>query len=149
MDPLSITASVIGILTAAGNVVSVLSRVKDAPKLIADILAEVKHIQIIFKVLQNFLERTTRPTSQRAALIQLDDVVVILTQTVLVFSELETLVRPLVAQEQSNGAMPKLSRWRRVTWAWQQPAALRLVNQLQQHKVSLSLMLQIIQWSGA
>jgi hypothetical protein len=67
-------------------------------------------------------------------------VVVILTQTVLVFSELETLVRPLSTQG-------RLSRWQRLSWAWQQPAALRLVNQLQQHKTSSSLMLQIIQWS--
>lgn len=149
MEPLSITASIVGILTAAGRVASILSQVKDAPRWIADLLAEVKHIQLVFKALQRFLEKASRLTPQRAALIQLDDVVVILTQTVLVFSELKTLVRLLAAHEQSNNGVVMLPGWRRVTWAWHQPTALRLVNQLQRHKASLSLMFQIIQWSVA
>jgi hypothetical protein len=139
MDPLSIIASITGILTAAANVSSILGQVKDAPESISDVLTEVNHIKIVITALQTFLDRTRRFAPQRAALIQLDDVVVILTQTVLVFSELQTLVQPLSAR--------KLSRWQRLNWTWQQPEAWRLVNQLQRNKTSLSLMLQIIQWS--
>src|SRR5271156_5750059 len=140
MDPLSIIASITGILTAAAKVSSVLGQVKDASESISAVLTEVNHIKIVFTALQKFLDRTRRFAPQRAALIQLDDVVVILTETVLVFSELEILVQPLLPQG-------RLSRWQRLNWAWQQSAALRLVNQLQRHKTSLSLMLQIIQWS--
>ena len=139
MDPLSISASIVGLLTAATKVCSVLAVVKDAPDYISEVLSEVTHMKIIFTGLQKFIDRTRALAAQRAALIQLDDVVVILLQTVLVFSELETLVMPLAAQ----GSVP---RWSRLTWAWKQTAAQRLVNQLQRHKTSLSLMLQIIQW---
>jgi hypothetical protein len=141
MDPLSIIASITGILTAAANVSNILGQVRDAPESVSAVLTEVNHIKIVFTALQKFLDRSRRFAPQRAALIQLDDVVVILTQTVLVFSELETLVLPISVQG-------RLSQWQRLTWAWQQPAALRLVNQLQRHKASLSLILQIIQWSG-
>ena len=139
MDPLSIMASVTGILTAAAKVASVLGAVKDAPNSISKVLIEVIHIKIVFSALQNFLDRTLRLAPQRAALIQLDDIVVILTQTVLVFSELETFVRPLLAHG-------RVSRWQQITWTWEQSGASRLVNQLQHHKTSLSLMLQIMQW---
>jgi hypothetical protein len=147
-DPLSISASILAILTAAGVVIKVLSEVKDAPQSVQDVCSEVRHIELVFKALQRFLDGS-KIRSHRAALIQLDDVVVILTQTVLVFSELEILVQPLSASRTKQDSMTllgKLSTWRRVTWVWQQPAATRLVNQLQRHKASLTLILQIIQW---
>jgi hypothetical protein len=136
MDPLSISASVAGLLAAAGTVISILGTVKDAPKSVSDLNTEVSHIKIVFQALQRFLEKTTAIAPQRAILLSLADVLVILSQTVLVFSEMETIVRPL----QNGGA------WSRFAWTWQQSAALRLLNQLQRHKASLSLILQIIQW---
>jgi hypothetical protein len=142
-EPLSIITSIAGILTAAARVANILGRVKDAPESISTVLVEVNHIRIVFTALQKFLDKTSCLAPQRAALIQVDDVIVILTQTVLVFSELETLVQQYSEQDIAG----RLPAWRRVTWAWQQPAVSRLVNQLHRHKTSLSLMLQIIQWS--
>lgn len=139
MDPLSIIASITGIIMAAGKVSNLLSQIKNAPTSVANILAEVDHIKIVFTALNNFINRNGRIRGARAALIQLDDIVIILTQTVLVFSELETIVTPL----SSKG---KLSGWRRLNWSRQEAAAVRLVNQLQRHKTSLSLLLQIIIW---
>ncbi|KAK3382735.1 hypothetical protein B0T24DRAFT_21788 [Lasiosphaeria ovina] len=141
MDPLSITASVAGILSAAAQVAKILGQVKDAPESIKSIVVEVNHIKIVVTALQRFIDRTIRLDPERAALIQIEDVVTILTQTVLVFSELETVVKGA-----SSSSQDAISRLRdRVTWTWQQGAALRLVGQLQQHKTSLSLLLQIIQ----
>lgn len=139
MDPLSIIASVTAILTAAAKVASVLGAIKEAPDSISKLLIEVTYIKIVFSTLQKFLNRTLQFSPQRAAFIQLDDIVVILTQTVLVFSELETFVGPLLAN-------CRVSRWQRITWTWEQSGVSRLVNQLQHHKTSLSLMLQIMQW---
>ena len=85
MGPLSIIASVTGILTAAGKVAIILSEVTDAPESIRALHTEVDHIKPIFTTLQKFLSKTHKLPPQRAALVQLDDVVVILTQTVLVF----------------------------------------------------------------
>ncbi len=138
MDPLSIIASVAGVVTAAAGVVNVLTRITDTPGSVATLLTEVNHVRIICASLQSFLDRTLRIDPARAALIQLENVVVVLTQTVIVFSQLETIVAPLAARGGPS--------WRRLSWAWQETAAMRLVDQLQRHKTSLSLILQIIQW---
>ena len=82
----------------------------------------------------------TTVTRHRAAWIQIQDITVVLTQTVLVFSELQVLVAPLSANSQQSGIR------RRFDWSCQEPAVNRLVNQLQRRKTSLSLLLQIIQW---
>jgi len=139
MDPLSVTASITGIITAAAQVSTLLGQIKDAPTLVEAVLTEVDHIKLVFRALQNFLNRASGVTEGRAALIQLEDVVVILTQTVLVFSELETLITPL-----SNPN--KTSFLSRLTWTRVKPGVMRLVSQLERHKTSLVLLLQIIQW---
>lgn len=139
MDPLSVIASITGILAVAAKVASILTQIEGASSTISALLTEINHVKVIFTSLQNFLDRTRRINSARAALIQIEGVVTILTQTVLIFSELETVVNPLASQ-----GTP--SAWQRLTWASKETAALRLVNQLQRHKASLSLILQIIQW---
>ena len=143
MDPLSVTASVAGILKAAVEVVNIIGTLKDAPQSAQSIMIEVTHIKIIVSALQKFIGRSARLDAQRAALIQLEDVVAILTQTVLVFSELEVIMKSL----SSTGGVGPSGLRGRVVWTWQQTAALRLASQLQQHKTSLSLVLQIMQWS--
>jgi hypothetical protein len=139
MDPLNVTSSITGIIAAATQVSNLLGQIIDAPASITAVLTEVDHIRIIFLALQKFLDKATRLSGGRAALIQLEDVVVVLTQTVLVFSELELLVSPI-----SNGK--KTSYLVRFTWARIQDGVMRLVNQLQRHKTSLTLLLQIIHW---
>ncbi len=143
MDPLSVTASVAGILKAAVEVVNIVNTVKDAPESARTIMVEVTHIKIIVSSLQKFINRSARLDAQRAALIQLEDVIAILTQTVLVFSELEAIMKSLSLP----GGVGLSGLPGRVVWTWQQTAALRLAGQLQQHKTSLSLVLQIMQWS--
>ena len=140
MDPLSIAASVTGVLTAAAQVCTLLGKIRDAPKSVVAILTEIEHIQIVFRALQRFIDHTRAVSRQRAALVQLEDVTVILTQTVLVFSELETLLIPL------SGSGLHSSLRQRLAWSRQETGIQRLVNQLQRHKTSLSLLLQIIQW---
>jgi hypothetical protein len=139
MNSLNVISSITGIITVAAQVSNLLGQIKDAPTLVSAVVTEVDHIQLIFRSLQTFLDRATKVPGGRAALIQLDDVVVILTQTVLVFSELETLVSPLSKQV-------KTSYLARLTWTRVQLGVERLVNQLQRHKTSLMLLLQIIQW---
>jgi hypothetical protein len=95
MDPLSVISSISGIITAATQVVTLLSQIKDAPTLIKTVMTEVNHIGIVFRALRRFLDRAAKLPGGHVVLIQIDDVVVILTQTVLVFSELETVIIPL------------------------------------------------------
>jgi len=139
MEPLSVVASITGIVTAAAKVSGLLGQIQDAPASISALLTEVVHIKIVFKAFQTLLGRTVQIFGARAALIQLDDVVVILTKTVLVFSELQTIIAPLSSQG-------KISGWQRLNWLRHEGTVLRLVNQLQRQKASLSLLLQITQW---
>lgn len=103
-DPLSITASIVGIVAAASKVLSLLGDITDAPRSIVDLLNEVYDLRLIFCNLQSFIDRTRRFDPSRLALIQLGDLVAILTRTVITFSELESIVRPLCDRE-------KLSTW--------------------------------------
>jgi hypothetical protein len=139
MDQLQVTSSITGIIAAAMQVSKSPRQIKDAPASIIAVLTEVDHIKIIFLALQRFLDKATRLSGGRAALIQLEDVVVLLTQAVLVFSDLESLVSPI-----SNGE--KTSYPVRLTWTRIQGGVMGLVNQLQRHKTSLILLLQIVQW---
>jgi hypothetical protein len=139
MDQLQVTSSITGIIAAATQVSNLLGQIKDAPASIIAVLTEVDHIKNNFLALQRFLDKATRLSGGRAALIQLEDVVVVLTRTVLVFSDLESLVSPI-----SNGK--KTSYPARLTWTRIQGRVMRLVNQLQRHKISLTLLLQIVQW---
>jgi hypothetical protein len=50
-EPLSIIASIAGILTAAARAANILGRVKDAPESISAVLTEVNHIKIVFAAL--------------------------------------------------------------------------------------------------
>ena len=100
MEPLGIVASISAILTAAAKVSSLVMQIQDA------ILTEVDHIKIVFTAFQRFVDRNIRVSGVRAALTQVDDIIVILTQSVPVFSELQTLVAPL-----SSGGSLWLSGW--------------------------------------
>jgi hypothetical protein len=142
MEILSIAAAVAGIVNAATRVSRILAQIVDAPSSLADVLSEVNLIKLVFEALKDLIERKTTLAPGRAALIQLDTIVVVLTQTVLVFSELEARVASL-----SSEGQVKLSRWQRVLWTWKQAGASRLVNQLHRHQTTLSVILHILQWS--
>jgi hypothetical protein len=146
MDPLSVTASITGIITAAAQVSTILGQIKDAP-IVSSILTEVDHIKLVFHALQNFLDGASASTvtGGRAALIQLEDLAVILTRTVLVFSELEALIYPYLKPLPNPTPTSYLSRLT-CTTELLEPGFRRLVSQLRSHKKSLTLLLQIIQW---
>jgi hypothetical protein len=140
MDSLSVTASITGIITAAIHVSAILEQTKDAPVVLA-ILTEVDDIKRDFCALQDFLDEASASgvTGGHAALIQLEDFVVILTQTVLVFSELEVMINlnPAVLLNSTRRT------WRTLLL---EPDFRSLVSQLQSHRKSLTMLLQIIQW---
>jgi hypothetical protein len=143
MDPLSVMASVVGLMTAASNVSSVLlavkSSMKDAPQMVNHVLSEVKEVEISLSAIQKFLMGITSAPRRRIALIQLDQLIATLTEAVLTFSELEAMVTPLVSK--SNA--PTLERLR---WALKEDKVSSIMQRLQRHKSSLSLMLNIVQW---
>jgi hypothetical protein len=99
--PSNVPARSHSVLAAAGQVASVLSRIKssvsDAPSSIEQALLHVKELQACFAAVHKFIVGATpvTPASQRRlSIIEVDQLVATLTESVLTFSELEVLVTP-------------------------------------------------------
>jgi hypothetical protein len=145
MDPLSVTTSIVGLLAAAVNVsrvlTSITSSLKETPRLAHSALSEVNEFRRALESLQTFFLRVSTAPRHRTSLIQLDQLIATLTDAVVTFSDLEALIRPLTASPDSEPALRT-----RVKLTWEEDRISCLVQRLQQHKSSLSLMLNIVQW---
>jgi hypothetical protein len=141
MEALSIAASIVGILAAAGKIAETLepfvSSVKDTTNIAAKVQAEVNSSVIILSALQALLNNLSQTTAERQSLIQVDSLLITLTEGVLVFDELEHLVAQL-----GNG-----KRWsNRIQWARKRYTLDALASRMQIFKGSMTLMLSILQW---
>ncbi|KAL8643528.1 MAG: hypothetical protein Q9226_008306 [Calogaya cf. arnoldii] len=138
MDPISISASILGLLGAAAKISEVLTHfirgVKDAPNLALRTLSEVEDLKICFRQLQNFIDAEEARRRSHAALVTLDQFVVVLTHAVMTFSELEVAVEGLKPRTASiiNG---------RFRWITKENTISQLLLRLQQSKTSMSLLL--------
>lgn len=138
-DPLSVGASVVGLIAAGGRLIDIIHRMTHASETLRDIQAELTTLRPVLSGLESFIEQTQSISSTRTILIPVQDVIAIFTQIVLVHTELEAFV-----QTRSNG----ISLADRTRDALQRgdTGASRLLSQLQRHKMNLSILLQIIQW---
>ncbi len=143
MDPLSVAAGVIGVVTAAAQVSKILTTIvkntKAAPKLCASTLTEVNDFKAILTHLQTFLLGTATAPKNRASLILVEQVIVTLTGCVTTFSELDEVLKGLVTEE-------AISSLDRVKWAMKESTIAAIVQRLQTHKASITLMLTILDW---
>ncbi|KAI1108996.1 hypothetical protein F5Y14DRAFT_54881 [Nemania sp. NC0429] len=142
MDPLSVAASVVGLLAAGGKVTSLLftvvGRCKDAPTLARSILFEVADISAALGHLQNYIIDRTNVTSERGSLIMLDQLLTILTGCVTTYSDIQFILMGLNINED-------MGTFDRIKWMRQEDGLNTLVKRLQSHKSSLTLILTIIQ----
>ena len=120
--------------------ISVINRIRDAPQSLKSIKSEVSSLNIIISGLQKFVEKTASIDHSRAALIPIQDVVTVVTETVLVYDQLGSALKSW------SGDKNLKARAKNALGRGDAAAAIRLLNQLQRHKISLSLVLQIIQW---
>lgn len=134
-DLLSVNTSVLGIFIASTQIIELISRASDAPRNFKDIQVELLNLKLIMSGLQPFLNRTNTVVAARTSLVPIQDVIAVITQLVLVFSELDGVV-----QRCTSNNFILLTRRSNIA------AAGRLLDQLQRHKLSLSLILRIIQW---
>jgi len=114
MDPLSVAASVVGLLVATAKASQVLTafihNVKNAPTLAEHVLLEVSSISASLAQVQGYLTGTKSGSQARTRLLMVDQIVVTLTTCVMTFSELESILMSLnVNQPQQKRA--------RVAWA--------------------------------
>ena len=143
MDPLSVAASVVGVLGAAAKVSEVLTTfirgAKGAPALANGVLQEVSDIRVCLTQLQSFLLGTRVGARSRTALIMVEQVVVTLTSCVLTFSELEEALEPLKDRTPEQIGS-------RFAWMWKEHTLGRLCLRLNSNRQSLNLMLTILTW---
>jgi cell division control protein 24 len=139
-DPLSIAASVAGLLTTAGKICSVLSgfvgAVADAPHSARAALGAVEEVRVALEAVRGLIDTVSGLPSRRRRLVRLDYIRITFANCVLTLSELEALV----CAEGGSGPMHRLR------WAWGEKKALRLLPRLESQKASLSLMVTVLLW---
>ncbi|KPM44874.1 hypothetical protein AK830_g1594 [Neonectria ditissima] len=142
MDPLSVAASVVGLLAAGGKVTALLFAIitscKDSPDLARSIMWEVADISAALGHLQDFVGGRKAATSERGSLILLDQLLTTLTGCVTTYSDLQSMLKGLSISEDTG-------TFDRIKWMRQEGKLSSLVQRLQNHKSCLTLMLTIIQ----
>lgn len=139
-DPMSIATGVVGILNAATQLSSALINftrsAQGAPGLAREITTEINDVQAILTQMQPFILRKEILDASRASMLRVDNIVSIFGSCVLTFSELEKLLDTLKAHD-----MEIIDR---IKWARKESILLSYVQRLQNHKASLSLILNVI-----
>ncbi len=139
-DPLSIAAGVVGVLTAAAQISLILTKFTKstiaAPQQAQVVLTEVSDIGGILSHLQSHLLGQYPPNTSRTSLLKVEKVVTIVSGCVLTFSELEKLLDDLKTEN--------LDMLDCLKWARKESAIMSLIQRLQNHKASLSLVLNIL-----
>lgn len=143
MDPLSVSASVVGLLGARAQITSflftIVSNVRDAPKLAESLVTEMADIAAALGSLQSYVCNRTQVSAERGALILLEHVSTTLTGCVTTYSDLQRIIDDLnVGQD--------MSTFDKLKWSRQESKINIILQRLQNHKSSLTLMLTILQW---
>jgi hypothetical protein len=159
MDPLSLTASIAGLLGLSGQILTTLNSLytfgksaKNAVESICRLKEEVEEMNGIFCHVQLFILGTGKkqPSHNRLMMISIHHLVATLSGCVLVYSSLDKYLNEVAGITDGNAKAittgVKLV-WERVRWAaWKESDVASVLEDLQRHKMSLSLMLAIIQW---
>ncbi|KAF5639683.1 camk camkl kin4 kinase [Fusarium sp. NRRL 52700] len=142
MDPLSVSASVVGLLGAGAQITSCLwtfaTSTRDAPQLARHLVFEVADITAALGSLQAYVCGQAQAPSERGALILLEHVLTTLTGCVTTFSDLQSLMDQL-------NLSPDMGTIDKMKWARQESNIAAIVQRLQNHKSSLTLMLAVLQ----
>ena len=143
MDPLSISASIAGLCIAAVHVSHLLRNLVDnagqAPRSARNTLMETTGIYVCLNQLDSFLSGRQEATRSRRSLIMIEQVIIILTDSVSIFSELEQVLETL----KGDGPMRAIDV---VRWSLKEKTISKLLARLKESKTSLNLMLTILTW---
>ena len=141
-DPISIAASIVGLLTAAAKVSEVLESIirkaRRAPKLIHDVLGEVSSIQKCLRQVDHYLSSDFSDLGH-ARLLLVEDIRVTFSECVMVFAKLEQLLGSL------NLTQPLQASFR-ARWTLREHEIQRLLNRLKSSQAALHFMMTTITW---
>ncbi|KAF9872787.1 modin [Colletotrichum karsti] len=141
-DPLSVAASIVGILAAAGKVIEIMgpymSAVRDTPKIAVSVHSEVVNSRIVLSALHGLLDNLSTTSINRKLLVSIDDLVAVFTNGVFIFSELESSVSPM-----NLGASDRIMA--RMQWARKEGKLSAILERLHTFKETMMLLLNILQ----
>lgn len=143
MDPISVAASIVGLLGAASTIssflVTLIHTAKGAPKLAKSVLLEVNALSLCLTQLQDFLFKSRVYPRSQSRLVLVDQIVVTLTACIITFADLEKIASTTQENRPLFGSI-------KIRWALKEKTISRLLAQLQSSKTSLTLMLAILTW---
>lgn len=139
MEPLSVAASLVGLLAATTKVCSLLKAVNGASNLMQNVLSEVSDIRMSLGQLRTLLFEPEAKYRSRASLLMVEDIIVVLTRAVMTFSELEKVIEEF-KKDQSLRVVTRLKL------VLKQSTISKLLLRLQSSRASLSLMLTVLTW---
>jgi hypothetical protein len=158
MDPLSITASIAGLIGLSGQILATINSLytfgksaRNAPESISRLKTEIEDLNGVFCQVQLFILGTGKkqPSHNRLSMISVHHLVTTLSGCVLVCSNLNKYLYEVAGITDPNlkaitGVKLVLER---VRWAaWKESEVAAVLVDLQRHKLSMNLMLGIIQW---
>ena len=145
MDSLSISASVAGLLALSGTIVSVLIKLQqnidDAPDSIQSTLGIAEETGFVLQSARNLLTSLYHLNPARRRLIEIDHLIIVVTTYTITLTKLQSLIFPF-----DYDASSAASAWLRMKWLAKEDEISAVVNQLEGHKSSLSLLVNILQW---
>lgn len=143
MDLLTIPASVAGLLSVVENISSILATIapqtRQPPRLIESVTAAVKDFEITIYSLPHLLSMCVHDQTRRLGLIQLDHLMITLTEAVLTLSDLDSVITPFASSRE-------VSVWNDRQWVQKESTVLRIIEQLRRQNSALSSMLNIVHW---
>lgn len=141
MEPLTIASAVVGLIAAASRIGPLLyhfvTHTKDAPRSASQTHDEINSVTAALERLQSYLLGTSTTSIERRSLITLRNIVATLTACVTTYSDLERVVGRCVDEE---------GKFKRIKWLFNESDIAEVLQRLQGHKSSLTLMLTILQW---
>lgn len=140
MDPLSLIASITGVLAVAAKITTSLThfiqREKDAPNTTHNIVAEVSDLKICLTQLKSWIQD---PKSVNSPAISVGQIVAVGTSLVINISELEKILDFFRLEE-------PWSTVKRFRWARQEKRVNTILTRVRAARSSLNLILTILAW---
>ncbi|KAI1492988.1 hypothetical protein F5X96DRAFT_294160 [Biscogniauxia mediterranea] len=144
-DPLSIAASVAGLLGLSGAIYTQLSGIvqqyRDVPQSAHQLLLAVSEMRVVVASVSELVDGLMQCPPRRRAMVQIDHLILVLTETVMALSEIEQFLERWSALYD-----PKRSRYWRIRLVAVENKANKLVERLKGNMASMSLVLNILQW---
>jgi hypothetical protein len=136
MDAVSVAASVSRLLIVCGKIVTFIKAMRNAPDLASNILSETGSLVAIFQQLQTFLYASDNQLRNES----LDNAKTAL-GCVCAFTRLEKELESI-----KIGKDRTLTLWDRRRWVEKEKEIRKILEDLERHKSSLNLTLQIYTW---